>query len=150
MIVMAVLCPAFLAAHGVEVSDVSDDAAATVRTVRFMYSTGEPMSYAKIRVFPPSKPDTEILQAITAWDGCFSFVPDEEGAWRITAEDGMGHKGEIVVGNSGQGVGDSGGGGRGSGTAAEAPRALLAILGISLLANIFALWNYLSKRRKSG
>jgi hypothetical protein len=107
------------------------------------------MAYAKIHLYPPSKPDTEVLQAISAWNGYFSFVPDEAGDWRVTAEDGMGHKGEIIVG-SGQWTVDSGSSGSmpNSGTGGKIPLPLSAVLGLSLLANIFTTLYFISQRRK--
>ncbi|MDR0538995.1 MAG: hypothetical protein LBG74_00610, partial [Spirochaetaceae bacterium] len=39
-LLFALLAPAFAAAHGVEVSDVTEETAGAVQTVRFMYSTG--------------------------------------------------------------------------------------------------------------
>ena len=97
IIAAAVLFPAALFGHGVEVYDADGETTGAAHTVRFMYSTGEPMMYAKIFLYPPSNPRTEILQSIADRNGYFSFVPDESGEWRISAEDGMGHKGEITV-----------------------------------------------------
>ena len=97
IIAAAVLFPAALFGHGVEVYDADGETTGAAHTVRFMYSTGEPMMYAKIFLYPPSNPRTEILQSIADRNGYFSFVPDESGEWRISAEDGMGHKGEIML-----------------------------------------------------
>jgi nickel transport protein len=135
--------PAALFGHGVEASCVSGETPMPVETVRFMYSTGEPMMYAKIHLYSPSRHDTEILQAIADPNGYFSFVPDEEGEWRITAEDGMGHKGEIAVATGSAGVsGDvpaSGG---------KLPLPLAAFLGVSLIFNVFLCWYCIGTKRR--
>jgi uncharacterized GH25 family protein len=52
------------------------------------------MLFAKVKVFPPSSPDAPARESIADRNGYFSFVNDEPGEWRLTAEDGMGHKGK--------------------------------------------------------
>jgi nickel transport protein len=112
-------------------------------TVRFMYSTGEEMAYTLVRVYAPSKPAVEILQSITDRNGYYSFVPDEEGEWRITAEDDMGHKGEIklIAGSSGEAVTAAGGGTGG------VPMTFRVLTGLSLILNIFAAYHFVLGRK---
>ncbi|MDR2094952.1 MAG: hypothetical protein LBP76_05465 [Treponema sp.] len=144
---IALLFPAILAAHGVEVSVATGTTGLGTESVRFMYSTGEEMSFALVRVYPPSKPDTEIVQSITDRNGYYSFVPDEEGEWRITAEDDMGHKGEITLtaaGGGNAGVENAVSAGSASG---GTPLALRVILGLSLILNIFAVYSFILGRR---
>ncbi|MDR2745815.1 MAG: DUF4198 domain-containing protein [Treponema sp.] len=133
----AVLLPGNIHAHGVEVYDVTDGPGRTAGIVRFKYSTGEPMMYAKVKLYPPSKPDVESLQSITDRNGIFSFIPDEEGEWRIDAEDGMGHRGTIAVTVAAAPA---------ETTAAEnggpIPPALGIITGLSLILNIFSGWHF--------
>ncbi|MHC6203366.1 hypothetical protein ACYULU_09250 [Breznakiellaceae bacterium SP9] len=136
----AFFLPVAVFAHGVEVYDLTGQTGA--RTLRFMYSTGESMLFASVKVYPPSTPEATIQESMTDRDGYFSFVPFENGPWRLTVEDGMGHKGEIVVT-----VADE--------TEAAAPNAASAgnlpkpfgvILGLSLILNVFALWYLLGKK----
>ena len=136
--------PSAAFAHGVEISDATGQVA--LRTARFMYSTGEPMLFAKIKVLTPSRPDAPAQESIADLNGYFSFVPFESGDWRLTAEDGMGHKGEITIAVDG-----------GAETAAaalpEAPSARLpglaaGALGLSLIFNIFALWYFAGLYKK--
>jgi nickel transport protein len=139
---IALLFPAMLAAHGVESSVAAGAAGFGTGTVRFMYSTGEEMAFALVRVYAPSRPDTEIVQSITDRNGYYSFIPDEEGEWRITAEDDAGHKGEIkvtVTASGGCAAAVTGGIG---GT----PLALRVILGLSLIVNIFAVYSFILGR----
>jgi len=152
-LIMSALVCADLFAHGVEPSDATSEMSAGIKTVRFIYSTGDPMSYAKTRVYPPSSPDTEILQSLCDRNGYFSFVADEAGEWRVTVEDGMGHKGEITVM-----AGDaSGAAGNGSSDAEQSdasaglkglPLVLRCILGLSLILNVFAVWFIVVNRSK--
>jgi nickel transport protein len=146
LLIPAALAPATLAAHGVEVSRVVDAGEFPSETVRFMYSTGEAMSFATIRAYAPSKPDVETVQSITDRNGFFSFVPDEEGEWRISAEDGMGHKGTIAVPVA------RGGGGKDSPAPAggKTPLALRVALGLSLILNVFAVYHFALERRAGG
>jgi nickel transport protein len=146
------LRPAALFAHGVEVSDRGNSDGA-LRAVRFMYSTGEPMMYAKIKLFPPARPDTEILSSITDRNGIFAFLPDSGGDWRIEAEDGMGHKGTITVaaGLSGNGAAPEQAGISPGGAAqgGRPPLSLAIVLGLSLIVNVFAVWHYAGLRKGS-
>jgi nickel transport protein len=110
-----------------------------------MYSTGEEMSFAIVRIFAPSRPDVETLQSLTDRNGYFSFIPDEEGEWRISAEDDMGHKGEIRINAAGSG--NAGTTGAVSGGTAKTPLVLRLILGLSLILNIFVLYGFILGRR---
>jgi nickel transport protein len=93
----ALLFPAALFGHGVEVREESDGARGSVRVIRFKYTTGDAMMYARVFVYPPSSPTREILQGTTDRNGVFCFLPDESGEWRLEVEDGMGHKVEIKI-----------------------------------------------------
>ena len=143
----ALFCaPAALFAHGVEVDRLSRAGTGAVETVRFAYTTGEPMMYAKIRLYPPSQPEVDIYQGLADRNGLFSFMPDEAGLWRVSAEDGMGHKGEITLETAGGGAGAGTAGGRGG----KPPLPLAAVLGVSLLCNGFGVYYLIQKKREGG
>jgi nickel transport protein len=139
--------PAAVFAHGVEVSETTGQIA--LRTARFMYSTGEPMLFAKIKVFAPSRPDAPAQESIADLNGYFSFVPFEAGEWRLTAEDGMGHKGEIFIP-----VADEPETAVAAAAPSDAPAAarlpglIAGVLGLSLILNIFALWYFAGLYKK--
>jgi nickel transport protein len=158
-VLVAVLVSTPLAAHGVDVFLETGGTVYPVQTVRFQYSTGEAMSFAKVKVFAPANPGVDTVQSITDRNGYFSFIPDEAGEWRVSAEDGMGHKGEITVaavlpksdeagvangrkdaaytgaGNNAVSGGTSGG---------KVPLPLGIVLGLSLILNIFWVWRRLA------
>jgi nickel transport protein len=140
------MLPQTLAAHGVEVSLETNTGGFQSEAVRFMYSTGEAMSFAIIRMYAPSKPDVEVVQSITDRNGIFSFVPDEEGDWKITAEDGMGHKGLITVAVVDKASDEKPSGGE---NAVKTKQPLLSriMLGLSLILNIFAVYYFVLKNR---
>jgi hypothetical protein len=111
------------------------------------------MSFAKVKIFPPStaEKNAESLVSITDRKGLFSFIPDEEGEWRVSAEDGLGHQGSITV-YTGLTAGAlpaapavSPGSYRG-----RLPLPVGIILGLSLILNIFALWYIMGKGKKGG
>jgi nickel transport protein len=131
---------AALYAHGVETEALS----APASVVRFWYSTGEAMAYADVRVYAPASPGAETIAGWTDRNGFFSFVPDESGGWRVEAEDGMGHKGEITVyaeKNENDDAKQSAGGG---------PLWLRSILGVSLILNIFAVYRFALHKTAAG
>jgi hypothetical protein len=136
------LNPSAAFAHGVDVSDTTGQQ--NVHTIRFSYTDGTPMLFARVKVFPPSSPDAAAQESIADRNGYFSFVNDEPGEWRLTAEDGMGHKGEIIVVTAGET--EAAAGERNAASGGRLPPPLAALLGLSLIANIFSLW-YLGKKR---
>jgi nickel transport protein len=133
-------------AHGVEVSEATGQVA--LRTARFMYSTGEPMLFATIKVFTPSRPDAAAQESVADVNGYFSFVPFENGDWRLTAEDGMGHKGEIIIAVADEAAPVETAANEAPSPSARLPGPVAAILGLSLILNIFALWHFLGLRKK--
>jgi uncharacterized GH25 family protein len=149
MIFILVL-PVAVFAHGVEVFNETGNPG--VQTIRFGYTDGEPMLFAKVKVFSPSSPDAPVQESIADRAGYFSFIPFEAGEWRLTAEDGMGHRGTInisVNAEGGAGAGSAGAAGAsGAGTSSRQPLALKIVLGLSLLANIFGGWIIAARYRR--
>jgi nickel transport protein len=144
LLTAALFLPAAAFAHGVDISDVTGQAGA--RTLRFGYTDGESMLFASVKVYPPSTPGATVQESMTDRDGYFSFVPFEPGDWRLTAEDGMGHKGEIVITvsddetttDTAQNAAPSG----------KLPTFIAAVLGLSLICNAFALWYLMGRKFK--
>jgi nickel transport protein len=88
---MVLLWSAQIFAHGVEGTVQPGGLAVTCR-----YSTGEPMDYAKVTVLAPGS-SQPFQVGHTDKNGRFCFFPDAPGEWRVTAEDGMGHRLEVKV-----------------------------------------------------
>jgi hypothetical protein len=147
--VLGLILPAAVFAHGVDVSDITGRQ--DVRTIKFSYTDGTPMLFAKVKVFPPSSPDAPAQESIADRNGYFSFVDDEPGEWRLTAEDGMGHRGEIFVAGAGGTETAAGAGAQDAAPGGKLPEGKLpspfaAVLGLSLILNVFGLW-YLGKKK---
>lgn len=109
-------------------------------TLRFLYSSGEPTSYAAVIVSTPGE-NLEHQNGFTDKNGRFSFVPDAPGDWLVDLDDGMGHKvfAEIAIAADGVALP----------TADEnTPAFPLAesMLGLSLLANLTMMYLLLRRR----
>lgn len=86
--VIATICGATsVLAHGVRY-DIESKRTVCVRVA---YDDGEPMSYARTKVFGPENAKTEHQNGRTDKNGRFAFVPDTAGAWMVDVGDGMGH-----------------------------------------------------------
>jgi nickel transport protein len=144
LLLAGLLLPEALFAHGVEAYDISGDGALPAATVHFKYSTGEAMAFARIRLFAPSRPDTEVLSSLADRSGRFSFVPDEEGDWIVEASDNMGHQGSITINAAAEAEGAVPGN-TGS-TGGKIPLPLSLSLGLSLILNIFAFYSFVLQR----
>jgi uncharacterized GH25 family protein len=141
--VLVLILPAAVFAHGVEVFD--ETGKPDVHTVRFGYTDGESMLFAKVKVFPPSSPDAAAQESVADRYGYFSFVPFETGDWRLTAEDGMGHKGEIVITVSDE-TAPEGIAVQNAAASHKLPTLVATALGLSLIINIFAFYNCVLKK----
>ncbi|MDR1575349.1 MAG: hypothetical protein LBS37_05020 [Treponema sp.] len=148
--VLVLILPAAVFAHGVEISDVTGQQ--DVYTVKFSYTDGTPMLFAKVKVFPPSSPDAPAQESIADRNGYFSFVNDEPGEWRLAAEDGIGHRGEVMVTTAAV-SGTEEAGEPAKKTGGQASLAMRVILGLSLILNVFAVYNFVlagfSKKRSA-
>jgi len=74
-------------AHGVEY-EIKENKAAIIKVG---YDDGEPMSYAEVKIFSPYDAEIEYQNGRTDSNGCFAFIPDNPGEWKIVVNDGMGH-----------------------------------------------------------
>ncbi len=60
------------------------------------YDSGEPMSYAKVKILAPSAKLT-FQSGRTDKNGRFCFFPDMSGDWKVVVDDEMGHRLEVPV-----------------------------------------------------
>lgn len=112
------------------------------RVVQFGYSTGDNAPFAQITVFSPGPTDSEYQNGRTDRLGRFAFAPNQSGEWRIMMRDGMGHAitHTLTVGplttTSPPVIRDG---------AARFATPLRALLGISILINLYAAIGYLAR-----
>lgn len=66
--------------------------------LRATYAGSDPVPFAKVLVYAPTAaPGQEFQAANTDRRGCFSFVPDGVGLWRVIVDDELGHRREVSV-----------------------------------------------------
>ena len=128
VIVWVTVCPALCLAHGARHTVIKGGTG-----VEATYDDGSPMAFCDVSVFSPSDPVGEYQTGTTDPRGRFAFVPDTNGAWKVTVDDGMGHMvtAEIAVGLEGIKQGGSRNG---------VDRPMGAIVGVSLIFGLFGLY----------
>ena len=141
------LLPQKAPAHGLGYAQLE---AAPAVALQFSYSTGEPLAYAALKVYAPGNDKIEYQNGRTDAAGCFSFIPNVSGVWRLLVTDGQGHalEAEITVGGASD---------QNNGPEARIPQAqngpaglplwLKAALGVSLLLNIYAACYFMARRK---
>lgn len=92
--VIFILFPNKSYAHGVISTVLKPSPRSAV--VEAHYSSGEPMSYAKVTVKFKGV-NLPFQSGYTDQNGYFAFIPDKEGEWSIIFEDGMAHRSELSV-----------------------------------------------------
>ncbi len=88
------LGPGVIAAHDLEVTVTM---AAPAVVLRATYGGAEAVSFAQVQVFAPAASAGEYQTGRTDRRGCFSFVPETGGAWRVVIDDEEGHRREVDV-----------------------------------------------------
>ncbi len=132
-------------AHALYAADTRHD---SVVLVRFAYSSGERPTYAKVEVYSPADDKVEFQNGRTDAQGCFAFMPDTPGRWRIIMADNMGHRVEHPVEvSAAQGATATGPGSDAGPGGFSMP--LRILLGLSLIANA-ALAATVLRRGKNG
>ena len=94
--------PAKALAHAVETNYILKDAALELTAV---YSTGEPMKNANVKIYAPGNTSEPLMEAKTDENGRFLFSPDREmpGEWEVSISQ-EGHGDILTVPVSQKGV----------------------------------------------
>jgi nickel transport protein len=122
-------------AHGVRHS-VSEGATVVAAT----YDDGSPMAFCDVTVLAPQNGEAPYQEGTSDRNGCFAFLPDTNGTWTVTIDDGMGHLEEARIEI------DSIGGPK-TETAHAPDRLGGAVVGISIIFGIFGVYALLTRRR---
>jgi len=88
---LAFLLPSPFFAHGVKGTVKEGGIVVTAQ-----YDTGEPMSYAKVKISAPGAKLT-FQSGRTDRNGRFCFFPDGPGDWKVVVDDETGHRLEVIV-----------------------------------------------------
>jgi nickel transport protein len=112
--------------------------------VRTYYADGEALAYAAYEVFSPADPRVPHQKGRTDRDGWLAFVPDASGTWRVKVVDGSGHGLDATIEIAASGAIASGA----RSAAGGAWFVLRPLLGVALVAAIFAALFVLSRRRR--
>jgi len=130
--------PSLCLGHGVETETF-----AVGTGVKARYSDESPMAYCDVAIFAPDDAEQEYQTGITDRNGCFAFVPDTSGVWRVIVDDGMGHQvtAEVAV-DSLQATGTDDHHHSGDRTSS-------AIVGVSLIFGLFGIWALLRGSRRA-
>lgn len=96
------------------------------------YDDGSPMAYCDVTVFSPGSRDGEYQTGTTDAHGRFAFIPDTNGLWTLTVDDGMGH---LVSAEVQAGPSESPGG-----EGARIDRLRGGIVGLSMIFGVFGIY----------
>jgi nickel transport protein len=118
--------------------------------VKAFFADGEVLAYTEYQVFSPADPRIPYQKGRTDRSGYLAFVPDVPGAWRVKVTDATGHGLDVVVDVAAVGAqGPSSGHPAGQGVVASWAFAVRPILGVGVIAALFALLVLLYRRRRS-
>jgi nickel transport protein len=113
--------------------------------LRAFYADGEPLAYAEYEVFAPSDPRIAHQKGRTDRAGWLAFVPVEPGGWRVKVWDTSGHGLEVEVpADVGPDAAEDG-----AGIGAKLPAVLRPLVGVVLVAAVFAGLILLHRLRRS-
>ena len=131
-VVLFTICQSRVLAHGVRYS-VSEGATVVTAT----YDDGNSMAFCDVAVFAPGGNEETYQEGTSDRNGCFAFVPDTNGTWRVTVDDGMGHlvEVEIKIDSGGRQISDA---------EHHSDRLGGAVIGISVIFGAFGLYAMLT------
>jgi nickel transport protein len=117
--------------------------------VKAYFADGEPLAYSEYSVFSPTDPKIPYQKGRTDRSGYLAFVPDQPGQWHIRITEAGGHGLEIDVPVATPGAaGDAGAVARSTGIASWA-FVLRPLLGVLLVAGLFAALMVIYRKRNS-
>lgn len=113
--------------------------------VKAYYADGEALAYTEYQIFSPADPKIPYQKGRTDRVGYVAFVPDVPGKWRVTIADTTGHGLDVEV----DAAVSSQPAGTPSQTVATWAFAVRPVLGVLLIAALFALLVFIYRRKKS-
>jgi nickel transport protein len=117
--------------------------------VKAFFADGEVLAYTEYQVFSPSDPRIPYQKGRTDRSGYLAFVPDGPGAWRVKVADTTGHGLDLVVDVAAVGAPSTNSKTRQGAELASWAFALRPLLGVGIIAALFALLVFLYRRKRS-
>ena len=114
--------------------------------VKVFFADGEVLAYTEYQVFSPSDPRIPYQKGRTDRSGYLAFVPDGPGAWRVKVTDTTGHGLDLVVE---VGAPSANSKTRQGSDLASWAFAIRPVLGVGIIAALFALLVFLYRRKRS-
>ena len=114
--------------------------------VKVFFADGEVLAYTEYQVFSPSDPRIPYQKGRTDRSGYLAFVPDGPGAWRVKVTDTTGHGLDLVVE---VGAPSANSKTRQGSDLASWAFAIRPVLGVGIIAALFALLVLLYRRKRS-
>ena len=114
--------------------------------VKAFFADGEVLAYTEYQVFSPSDPRIPYQKGRTDRSGYLAFVPDGPGAWRVKVADTTGHGLDLVVE---VGAPSTNSKTRQGADLASWAFAIRPVLGVGIIAALFALLVLLYRRKRS-
>ena len=116
--------------------------------VHAWFPDGESLAYVQAEVFSPADEKIPYWKGRTDRNGWLAFVPDVPGKWHVRIVDSTGHGLDTTVDVAPPGAGDGASGGGIPGVASLA-FVLRPVVGVALIAAIFAFLYFRGRRRPS-
>jgi nickel transport protein len=121
----------------------------TAIAVKVFFADGEALAYTEYQVFSPTDARIPYQKGRSDRSGYVAFVPDTPGAWRVKVADATGHGLDLVV-DVVSPEGESARPARQGMPMVSWAFALRPILGVALIAGLFAVLVLLYRKRGSG
>ena len=117
--------------------------------VKAFFADGEGLAYTEYQVFSPTDPRIPYQKGRTDRSGYLAFVPDAPGAWRVKVTDTTGHGLDLVVDVAAVGERSTNFQTRQGSDLASWAFAIRPVLGVGIIAALFALLVFLYRRKRS-
>ncbi len=131
--IFTLFLPVLSMAHGVSYHACREGTA-----IEAAYDDGRPMAFCDVTVTSPANSPDSYQNGETDPHGRFAFVPDTNGLWKLTVDDGMGHvvTADVLVGHM-----DANGRHDQPGHDARIPRPTALVTGLSIIFGLFGIYS---------
>ena len=111
--------------------------------VEAVYDDGSPASFSEVKLYAPGSGAEPVFTGTTDRGGRFMFLPDTNGVWRLTVDDGMGHATQSEINWNGNEA-------TSAPPSSRMPRWQGVVTGLSLLFGLFGWGAFLRMKQQHG